>query len=142
MIAPRMRIVVGSDGSPSATAAVDYATRLASSLGATLHVVCAYKPVIATGGAPLAVTSPGAQEHAEEVVETARRRAGEQGVPVEGHAVAGSAGQALVDVADTHDAEMIVVGGRGMRGARRVMGSVPNHVSHHANCVVVIVPTQ
>jgi nucleotide-binding universal stress UspA family protein len=142
MMPPRMRIVVGSDGSPSATAAVDYATRLASSLGATLHVVCAYKPVIASGGAPLAATSTGAQENAEEIVESARRRVDEQGVPVEGHAVAGSPGQALVEVAETHEAEMIVVGGRGMRGARRVLGSVPNHVSHHANCVVVIVPTQ
>ena len=137
-----MRIVVGSDGSPSATGAVDYATRLAGSLGATLHIVCAYKPIIATGGAPVAVVASGAQEHAEEVVENARRRASEQGVSVEGHAVAGSAGPSLVEVAETHDAEMIVVGGRGMRGARRVLGSVPNHVSHNANCVVVIVPTQ
>jgi nucleotide-binding universal stress UspA family protein len=33
------------------------------------------------------------------------------------------------------------VGNRGMKGARRILGSVPNHVAHHASCAVMIVPT-
>src|SRR3954470_11936866 len=109
MTGVHMRIVVGSDGSPTAMAAVDYATRLAVALDATLHIVSAYKPVIATGGAPLAVHAEGAREHAEDVVEQARARAGQQGIPVEVHAVAGSAGPLLVEVAETNKADMIVV---------------------------------
>jgi nucleotide-binding universal stress UspA family protein len=38
-------------------------------------------------------------------------------------------------------ADMIVVGNRGMSGAKRMLGSVPNKVSHHATCEVLIVPT-
>jgi nucleotide-binding universal stress UspA family protein len=47
----------------------------------------------------------------------------------------------LVQIADEQDAQMIVVGNRGMTGARRVLGSVPNRVSHHAHCDVLIVTT-
>jgi nucleotide-binding universal stress UspA family protein len=46
-----------------------------------------------------------------------------------------------VAIADEEGAQMIVVGNRGMTGAKRVLGSVPNYVSHHANCDVVIVRT-
>ena len=48
---------------------------------------------------------------------------------------------ALVSVAETVHADLIVVGNRGMQGARRVLGSVPNHVSHHARCDVLVVDT-
>jgi nucleotide-binding universal stress UspA family protein len=47
----------------------------------------------------------------------------------------------LVQIADEQGAQMIVVGNKGMTGARRVLGSVPNHVSHHARCDVLIVST-
>jgi nucleotide-binding universal stress UspA family protein len=47
----------------------------------------------------------------------------------------------LVRIADEQVAQMIVLGNRGMTGARRVLGSVPNRVSHHAPCDVLIVTT-
>jgi nucleotide-binding universal stress UspA family protein len=51
-------------------------------------------------------------------------------------------GQAAVcEVASTVDADLIVIGNRGMTGARRVLGSVPNSVAHHASCSVLIVET-
>jgi nucleotide-binding universal stress UspA family protein len=46
-----------------------------------------------------------------------------------------------VAIADEQRAQMIVVGNRGMSGPKRVLGSVPNYVSHHADCDVVIVRT-
>ena len=53
----------------------------------------------------------------------------------------GDPADALMSVAADEEAEMIVVGNRGMSGARRMLGSVPNRVSHHARCGVLIVPT-
>jgi nucleotide-binding universal stress UspA family protein len=46
-----------------------------------------------------------------------------------------------MQIADKQGAQMIVVGNRGMTGARRVLGSVPNRASHHARCDVLIVAT-
>ena len=50
-------------------------------------------------------------------------------------------GDALLEVAQAVGAELIVVGNRGMAGAGRVLGSVPNKVSHAARCNVMIVFT-
>jgi nucleotide-binding universal stress UspA family protein len=62
-------------------------------------------------------------------------------VPVVKHAVERDPAVALLEVADEVNASMIVVGSRGMHGAKRVLGSVPNTVSHRANCNVLIVAT-
>jgi nucleotide-binding universal stress UspA family protein len=63
------------------------------------------------------------------------------GIEVTEHQVAGSAADALCDVAANVNADLIVVGSRGMTGARRVLGSVPNSVAHNATCSVLIVQT-
>jgi nucleotide-binding universal stress UspA family protein len=55
--------------------------------------------------------------------------------------VRGDPSDALLNVAKEVGATTIVVGNRGMRGGRRVLGSVPNTVSHKANCNVLIVQT-
>jgi nucleotide-binding universal stress UspA family protein len=57
------------------------------------------------------------------------------------HAPKGDPADSLIAAAREHDADVIVLGSRGMRGARRVLGSVPNKVSHHAPCDVLIVQT-
>jgi nucleotide-binding universal stress UspA family protein len=54
----------------------------------------------------------------------------------------GDPAQGLIDVAETTHADLIVVGSRGMHGGRRfLLGNVPNKVSHHAPCSVMIVRT-
>jgi nucleotide-binding universal stress UspA family protein len=63
------------------------------------------------------------------------------GVRTEAHICCGEPAEVLISVAEGEGAQMIVVGNRGMAGARRVLGSVPNRVSHHAPCCVLIVPT-
>ena len=57
------------------------------------------------------------------------------------HVWCGEPGEALVQIADEQNAQMIIVGNRGMTGARRMLGSVPNWVSHHARCDLLIVAT-
>jgi nucleotide-binding universal stress UspA family protein len=143
-------ILVGTDGSDTATTAVRYAIDLARELGARLQVVSAYEPVsearLRTEGieAPKDVqwmVSP--REDVLALLDAAAAEAQGAGVAeVETFARQGDAADAIIDVAEEQRTDLIVVGNRGMTGARRfVLGSVPNKVSHHAPCSVLIVRT-
>lgn len=134
----RESIVVGTDGTKTAERAVDRAGAIARAFGATVHVVSAYSddktPIVGAG-------RQGDQAHAQQHVDRAQERLAKQGVESEAHLSNQEAGRALVAIADEVRAQMIVVGNRGMSGVKRVLGSVPNYVSHHAHCDVVIVRT-
>jgi nucleotide-binding universal stress UspA family protein len=65
-----------------------------------------------------------------------------RGISVQTHIPRGDAAPELVAVAESEHAQMIVVGNKGMTGARRLLGSLPNRVSHLARCDVLVVPTQ
>lgn len=142
-------IVAGTDGSDSAERAVARAGEIAAALDTTLHVVMSYKDperasyMAALGGVPVDVggLTEDVRKHAEAVVSQSKRRLAEDGVRTETHVICGEPAEVLMSVADGEGAQMIVVGNRGMAGARRMLGSVPNHVSHHASCSVLIVPT-
>jgi nucleotide-binding universal stress UspA family protein len=139
-------IVAGTDGSQSAERAVDKAAELAAALGATLHIVTSYSTngaiLAAAGGIAVpALHDDEARQEAEQIVARSSQRLADSGVEVRAHVCAGEAAEALMTIADDQGAEMIVVGNRGMTGARRVLGSVPNRISHHARCGVLIVPT-
>ena len=131
-------IVVGTDGTENAERAVDRAGAIARAFGETVHVVSAYSddrtPLVGAGRQSDRV-------HAQQHVDRAQERLAKQGVESEAHLSNREAGRALVAIADEQGAQMIVVGNRGMTGAKRVLGSVPNHVAHHAHCDVVIVHT-
>jgi nucleotide-binding universal stress UspA family protein len=142
-------IVVGTDGSATAQLAVERAGQLAAACGAPVHVVTSYNSV--TAGAWMAAAGGVAvgeadltehyQEQAEQIVDRAGEALRRQGLTVRTHVCSGDPAEALVMIADDEHAQMIVVGNKGMHGARRMLGSVPNSVSHHANCGVLIVPT-
>jgi nucleotide-binding universal stress UspA family protein len=141
-------IVVGTDGSPTAERAVQRAGELGSALGASVHVVMSCRPpsafwMAAAGGVaiPDAAAETEVRGQAAEVVERARTGLARHGVPVHTHVCEGDPADALTTIADAHSADIIVVGNRGMSGARRVLGSVPNRVSHTSRCAVLIVPT-
>jgi nucleotide-binding universal stress UspA family protein len=138
-------IVVGTDGSERAERAVDRAGEIAHALGVTAHVVCVYRKGLALTGGVVAAEVQEEEERrrrAQHAVDRAQRRLGRLGVVSETHVwPGGEPAEALARIADEQRAEMIVVGNRGMTGARRVLGSVPNQVSHHAHCAVLIVPT-
>jgi nucleotide-binding universal stress UspA family protein len=139
-------IVVGTDGSETAEIAVKRAVELAKMTGARLHVVSAYEPAPAHMGStqPTAEAeglSIGSSFKVDAVLDRATDLAQAGGIEVEMHAPKGDAGGALIEVATQQSADLIVLGSRGMRGARRVLGSVPNKVSHRAPCDVLIVQT-
>jgi nucleotide-binding universal stress UspA family protein len=136
-------IVVGTDGSPTADLALERAVELARLTGAALHVVSAYEPAPARvgGNPPSSEVSVSPHFKVDAVLERAADIAQGGGLKVEQHGPRGDAAAAIVSVAVEHDADLIVLGSRGMQGARRVLGSVPNRVSHKAPCDVLIVST-
>ncbi len=142
-------ILVGTDGSQTAHSAVAQAVDLAKSLGARLEIVCAYEPVAGSrlreerGVAPADMQwMVNAREDVEATLRDAVEQAEKEGVAVETHARQGDPADAILDVAEERGADLIVVGNKGMTGAKRfLLGSVPNKVSHHAPCSVLIIRT-
>jgi nucleotide-binding universal stress UspA family protein len=137
-------IVVGIDGSPTAEIAFGKAVDIAKLTGAAVHVVSAYEPAPArvTGGAPAGEFSPGPDFKADAVLQKALSRVRGEGIEVHEHAPKGSPADAILRAAEDNTADLIVIGNVGMQGARRVLGSVPNTVSHQASCDVLIVQTR
>jgi nucleotide-binding universal stress UspA family protein len=139
-------IVVGTDGSETADRALSRAFEMARLTGARLHVVSAYTPTPArvSGEAPAAEAagwSVGPDFEVDAILERAAGKARGDGVEIEVHAPKGDPADAILAVAKETGADLIVLGSRGMQGARRVLGSVPNKVSHRAPCDVLIVQT-
>jgi nucleotide-binding universal stress UspA family protein len=140
-------ILVGTDGSPTAAQAVTEAVRLAKALGAPLHLVSAFEPLRGAHvtGAPQGaaeVWAPRPDDRVEAILSEASAGVRLAGVEVTTHAVRKDPADALIEIADNVGATMIVVGSKGMHGARRLaLGNVPNKVSHHASCSVLIVAT-
>jgi nucleotide-binding universal stress UspA family protein len=114
--------------------AVDKAGELAQALGAPVHVVCVPSALAKGDSTP--------QSTAQQIVAKAGERLRHRGISVETHVPEGDAAPALIGVAERERAQMIVVGNRGMTGVRRLLGSLPNRVSHEARCDVLIVPTR
>ena len=116
------RVLVGTDGSPTAGRAVDRAVEVAAATGSALTI-------LAVGGG--------------DALDTARAEAGrhrDSGVEIEARAAEGDVAEVLVDEAMRQQAGLVVVGSKGMTGFRR-LASVPNKVSHHAPCHLLIVHT-
>ena len=139
-------IVVGANGTTTSKGAVAAAASLAKTHDATVHVVWAFKPVaaMAMADAAAAAALPTDAELHARVSEELDRMVSDlarDGVKAQAHATPTAAAQAILDIAEAAGADLIVVGNKGMKGARRVLGSVPNTIAHHASCAVLIVPT-
>lgn len=143
-------IVVGTDGSETAQKAVQEAAEVAKSLGAHLDVVSAYEPVPSSRLREEAQQAPAdlewmvnEREDVEVSLRAAIKIAEQVGVQsVRTYARQGDPADAILDVAEEVGSDLIVVGNRGMTGAKRfLLGSVPNKVSHHAPCSVLIIRT-
>jgi nucleotide-binding universal stress UspA family protein len=142
-------MVVGTDGSETAGEAVRQATELAKRIEAKIHLVSAYEPVPEGRLREERHDIPddlqwmvNPREDVGATLEEAAQALKDQGVEVETHAREGDPADAILDVAEETGADLIVVGNKGMTGAKRfLLGSVPNKVSHHAPCSVMIIRT-
>jgi nucleotide-binding universal stress UspA family protein len=146
-------IVVGTDGSDTAARAVQLAADLvAASDDAVLHIVSVAKPVSQTvvaladsGPAPSGLAraelDADTTSALNELLGRAAESVADKAPRVEIYPRTGSPAEVLCELADQVRADLLVVGNRGMRGGRRFLGSVPNSVSHHAPCSVLIADT-
>jgi len=139
-------IVVGTDGSERAAVAVREALGLAKISGAQLHAVHMVHPAVAAGFADTRSAQfevAGMREQVDKVKAQLLADAEREGVSIEVHTPGGDdAADAILSTAEAVDADLVVVGNRGMSGmARFVLGSVPNKIAHHCHCSVLIVDT-
>ncbi|MGH9296758.1 MAG: universal stress protein, partial [Acidimicrobiales bacterium] len=120
------KILVGTDGSPTASRAVDRAVEVAQASGAEMTIMAV-----------------GPRDEAERVVASEASRHASSGISIDSSTASGEASRALVDRAKAGGYDMLVVGNRGMTGIARFMrlGSVPNRVTHHLPCTLLIVKT-
>ena len=139
-------VAVGTDGSPTADKAVGAALDLASRYGAKVVFISAYKPIDDARLRREQRDAPpehhwriNPTEDVDAILREAEELANERGLRWASEATEGDPADVLVQMAEKHGADVIVVGNRGMD--RRVLGSVPNTVSHKANCSVLIVKT-
>jgi nucleotide-binding universal stress UspA family protein len=135
-------IIVGIDGSDTAMKAAAVAVDLAAATGATLHVVSAVPSRRSTrldaGKNTVLFTS---LDDAEAALADAKSRFRTKVKKLTTTAVSGKPAKVLIDEAKRLDADVIVVGNRRMRGAKRILGAVAAEVAHNAPCAVYIAKT-
>jgi nucleotide-binding universal stress UspA family protein len=146
------KVVVGTDGSPGAQRAVQWALGEARLRQAPLHIVHAWMlPLLDALPEPWVLATPvghtGDELH-ERVAAGARKlleaavaeaKAAEPGLDVIGELAEMRPAAALIEAA--RDADVLVVGSRGHGGFRGLrLGSVSAQCAHHARCPVVVVP--
>ncbi len=146
---PYRRVVVGTDGSQTAAIAVQSAAQMAAAFNAELLIVTAFQPQpvervdeeVPEDIAWRITDSAVAEDHAVEAAQIALKQ-GLTSKQIHALSERGDPATALVRVAEERGGDVIVVGSRGMSSPSRfLLGSVPNKVSHHAPCDVMIVHT-
>jgi nucleotide-binding universal stress UspA family protein len=139
-------VAVGTDGSETADKAVEFALDMAERYGARLVIGSSYQPVAEDKvrhdqrDAPEDIQwSINPTQEVDATLKAVEERARERGLQAISEAREGDPADVLCEIAEQHNADVLVVGNRGMH--RRVLGSVPNSVSHKAKCSVMIVKT-
>ena len=139
------KVAVGTDGSETAGLALAAAFELAERFGAAVVVLSAFAGRSGSAAAPRLTSAPGSEwasnaaVQVERILADAEESAAERGLECTTAMSEGDPGEVLVELAARHGADVIVVGSKGME--RRVLGSVPNTVTHKAACSVLVVKT-
>jgi nucleotide-binding universal stress UspA family protein len=115
-------VLIATDGSPTAA----HAAHLGAALGRALD-------------ADVTLAHVGDELMGRIVLKDTAERLGEPDLPQQ--IASGNPGKTIARLADENGSDLVVVGNKGIAGARRVLGSVPNTVSHNVKCDVLIVHT-
>ena len=139
-------VAVGTDGSGTADKAVKAAIDLARAYEAKVVFISAYRPIDDArlrreqrDAPPDSHWRINPTEDVDAILREAEELADEHGVKWASEATEGDPSDVILQLAEKHGADVIVVGNQGMQ--RKVLGSVPNTVSHKATCSVFIVKT-
>ncbi len=134
-------IAVGTDGTPTANEAVWQAAEIARQFGAKLILLSVFND--SPGGSAGEdvelqwASNPAARVRS--ILERLEEDLKLEGIESETRADSGDPGKVLVQLAEECGADLLVIGNKGMQ--RRVLGSVPNTVTHRASCSVLVVKT-
>ena len=135
-------VLVGADDSATARRAVEAAVDLAEMSGGALHIVTAKDTkAFDTSSLPSEFKTISDDQGSGALLQTLSFIAKKKGIEPIVHSSTDDPANALIKIAEEIDADLIVVGNRGMKGMRRALGSVPNSVAHGAPCSVLIVDT-
>lgn len=134
-------ILLGVDGSAHALKAAKVAGELTRAMQANLRIVAAYDPVPTYLGEPnLLDTIAARQKHADEILRAALKEVGPTPNEVKSEMLEGSAAEAIIEVANTRQVDLIVVGSRGLgQLAGLLLGSQSQKIIQHAPCPVLVV---
>jgi len=134
-------ILVPTDGSPAAAAAVEHAVTLADRFDATLHALyvvdaTAYSAIEAGTD----IVAEALETEGEDAVDRIAEAADDAELPVVESVVSGTAYRSILEYADDNDIDMIVMGTHGRRGLNHyLLGSVTERVVRSANQPVLTV---
>jgi nucleotide-binding universal stress UspA family protein len=129
------KLAVATDGSGTAQQAVDTAFELAGRYDAELVILTAFSGDAAVNG----VWASSSSTQAERVLAVAEEAAEARGLRHSSAMSEGDPAEVIVDLAERHGVDMLVIGSVGMQ--RRLLGSVPNTITHKATCHVFLVKT-
>jgi nucleotide-binding universal stress UspA family protein len=139
-------VAVGTDGSGTASKAVEAALDLAQKYEARIVFISAFTPVDEgrlkreKRDAPEDIQwSINPEEDVDAALRECEERAEKANLKWASEAKQGDPAEVLVELAEKHEADVLVIGNKGMQ--RRVLGSVPNTVTHKADCHVFVVKT-
>ena len=119
------KLLIATDGSTTASHAADVGVDVAK-----------------VSGAEVLILHVGDPKDGKKVLSQAEKALGKSGVAIATQSVSGDPADMICEVAERESVDLIVVGNKGMTGAKRfLLGSVPNQVSHHSPCNVLIVKT-
>lgn len=137
-------IVVGTDGSETATHAATKAIALARAFRQDLHVVSAYRPTTGLAGDVPAEFAGvvSSRSRVDAILDDICSRARANDLTAVPHAIVGDAADAILSVAEEVKADLIVVGNKGIGSLKRfVLGNVPSKIVHNATCSTHVVHT-
>jgi nucleotide-binding universal stress UspA family protein len=142
-------VAVGTDGSETAEEAVRQAADIARRYEAKLVLLsvfpaegshAAYAGIPASGGSAAYVGwASSSQAQVRKILERSETALRQDGIECETRSAEGDPADVLVRLATECGADLLVIGNKGMK--RRVLGSVPNKVTHKADCTVMVVKT-
>jgi nucleotide-binding universal stress UspA family protein len=133
-------VAVGTDGSETAEEAVRQAAEIARRYGAKLMLLSAFPPQAFAAYAGIDPEwASGSQTHARTILERSETALRQEGIECETRSAEGDPADVLVRLAEECGADLLVIGNKGIK--RRVLGSVPNTVTHKADCSVMVVKT-
>ncbi len=134
-------VLVGADDSTTARRAVEAAAEIAHMSSGTLHIVSAYESKVHSATAEGEFKGLASEGDVEALLQVLSFVAKKQGLEPVLHSAKGDPADVVIKLAGDVGADLVVVGNRGMKGVRRVLGSVPNSIAHGAACSVLIVDT-